>query len=157
MLVAEAEALSRRSAQRPACFPFRLQPVNPFRQKKRGKSKLRLPPRCLLQQGVGRRQKPERDSSTCKSMCRRKLGVRLRRKSSLSLFPCHHDGHGAAKQAAEPQVIGRQAGRHRDKLSSSIKWPSIVHLVLDNCRPHVLAFTCVRPYLPRKRLSSIIP
>ena len=65
----------------------------------------------------------------------------------------------SAKQAAEPQVIPQpflpaltvrtgqpsrrrsrkssagRAGRHRDKLSSSIKWPSSVHFVLDNCRP----------------------
>ena len=81
-------------------------------------------------------------------------GAAARHPSAFSR--CHHDGHGAAKQAAEPKVIGRQVGRPRDKLSSSIKWPSIVHFVLDNCRPYVLACAHVRSYLPRKRLSSII-
>jgi hypothetical protein len=37
LLIAETRALSRSSAQTAAFFTFRLKPVNPFRQKKRGK------------------------------------------------------------------------------------------------------------------------
>jgi hypothetical protein len=70
-------------------LPFVCSPSIRSGKRNAEKSKLRLPARCLLHQGVGRRQKPERDSSPCKSMCRRKLGVRLRRSALRkgSAFP----------------------------------------------------------------------